>query len=164
MEHISPFAARPPGPPAAVSSRDAGITRVADLMSPVESVVSVTAPLRDAAELVHGLDAAAVVLGLSHQPLDLITAASLNEAAQKHPQDWQKKRCAALLGGAPHPVSPEDSIEDVLSRYRRAGAHPLLVLDAGEAVGVLYPDPVFTWCLTQPSSVFDALGLGPDPR
>lgn len=141
-----------------------GTARVGDLMSPVESVISVTAPLRDAAELVHRLDAAALVIGLSHQPLGLITEAALTDVARRHPGQWEKKRCAALIGATPGPLSPADPIREVLARYRRSGAQPLLVLDGDQAAGIIYPDPVFSWCLTQPSSVFDALGLGRDPR
>ncbi|MCH8566555.1 hypothetical protein LTH96_12605 [Nesterenkonia sp. LB17] len=164
MEHISRSTARLTGRHATLRSRGARELRVSDLMSPVESVVSVTASLSDAAALVRGLDAAALVVGLSHQPLGLITEAVLAEVALEHPAQWEKKRCAALIGVAPGPLSPEDPIEEVLARYRISGAQPLLVLDGDYAVGIIYPDPVFSWCLTQPSSVFDALGLGRAPH
>ncbi|MGJ9372496.1 CBS domain-containing protein [Nesterenkonia sp. CF4.4] len=153
MEHFSHSTARPSGGHTTLTARGLSTTRVGDLMSAIESVVSVTAPLRDAAELVHRLDAAALVIGLSHQPLGLITEAALTDVARSHPGQWEKKRCAALIGAAPGPLSPSDPIQDVLACYRRSGAQPLLVLDEDEAVGIIYPDPVF-----------DALGLGCDPR
>lgn len=133
-------------------------------MSSIESVVSVTAPLRDAVSLVRGLEAAVLVVGLSHQPLGLITDAALAEVASRHPHAWERRRCAALIGAAPAPLRPEDPMAEVLARYRVSGAQPLLVLEDVSAVGIIYPDPVFSWCLTQPSSVFDALGLGRDPH
>ncbi|TDS87657.1 hypothetical protein [Nesterenkonia aurantiaca] len=164
MEDFSDPIARPSGGHTTVPPQDSRIMCVMDLMSRVESVVSVTAPLRDAAALVRGMDAAVLVVGLSHQPMGLITEAALSEVAGKHPEQWEKKRCAALVGASPQPLGLEDPIEAVLARYRVSGAQPLLVLDRDEAVGIIYPDPVFSWCLTQPSAVFDALGLGRDPR
>lgn len=164
MEHFSDPTARFSGGHTTLPSRGSRSMRVMDLMSRVESVVSVTSPLRDAAALVRGMDAAVLVVGLSHQPLGLITEAALAQVARKHPEQWEKKRCAGLLGAAPEPLGPEDPIEAVLARYRHFGAQPLLVLEGGDAVGIIYPDPVFSWCLTQPSAVFDALGLGRDPR
>lgn len=147
-------------------SPDSRTVRVGTLMSGIGPVVSVTAPLRDVAAMVQGPDAAALVIGLSEQPLGLVTESALADVAARHPQQWQKKRCAALIGlmPGPGPLAPADPIEEALDRYRCFGAQPLLVLEEDRAVGILYPDPVFSWCLTQPSAVFDALGLGRDPR
>lgn len=157
MEHFSSRTA-----PTAAStgrSRRAGTAHVHELMLPIERTISVTQSLDDAARLVSGTETPAVLLDLSHQPVGLITQSALASAAAEDPERWKRRRCAGLAQSPVDFLTPENSIESVLSRYRDGEATPLLVVDGGQAVGILHQDDVFAWCLEQPVSIFDALGI-----
>lgn len=139
--------------------RRAETATVRQLMSPVERAISVTQSLDEAARLVCETQAPAVLVDLSHQPVGLITESSLAAVAARDPERWSRRRCACLVQSAADFLTPEESIESVLGRYRDGEATPLLVLEGNRAVGILHQDDVFTWCLEQPVSIFDALGI-----
>ncbi|GAA1145894.1 CBS domain-containing protein [Nesterenkonia lutea] len=148
--------------PSATSAPDgarASTTTVDQLMSSIERTISVTRSLEDAARLVSGTNTAALLLGLSHQPLGLISESDLASEAAEDPERWKRRRCACLAQSVEDSLTPTDSLETVLGRYRDAEAKPLLVVDDFQPVGILYPDDVFAWCLEERASVFDALGL-----
>ncbi|WP_218221682.1 CBS domain-containing protein [Nesterenkonia sp. Act20] len=154
---------RQPAPYAALAStgrgRRAATATVRDLMLPIERAITVTHSLEDAAGLVIGTEAPVLLLDLSHQPVGLITESALAAMAAQEPERWKRRRCACLVQSPAEFLTPEESIESVLGRYRDGDVKPLLVLEEGQAVGILHQDDVFTWCLEQPVSIFDALGI-----
>lgn len=126
------------------------MTRISEVMSPVAATIFVTQSVEDAAALVSGGKAsggetAVLVLGLSHQPMGLITGAELTEIAARRPGDWKKTRCACLVSGDLDFLRPDDSVEGLIGRYRADGTKPLLVLNGPDPVGIVYPEAVFAW-------------------
>ncbi len=159
MESISRHFASSTVPASRGRGRRAATATVRELMSPIERAIMVTQSLEEAEGLVSGTEAPALLLDLSHKPVGLITESSLAAMAAQDPERWSRRRCACLVQSPADFLTPEESIESILGRYRDGEVKPLLVLKGGQAVGILHQDDVFTWCLEQPVSIFDALGI-----
>ncbi len=128
------------------------MTYVSDLMSPITSVISMTQSVAEAAQLLSGEDDAVLVLGMTNQPRGLITEAAIAQVVAEYPETWPKKRCACIIPEELEFVRPDDTTEDVIRLYQDGGPRPLTVVGNINAVGILYPSPVFVQTLSQPES------------
>lgn len=98
-----------------------------------------------------------MVLNLSSRPVGLITEADIDHLAQQEPATWERKRCACLMRSSPVHLQLGDSLEDIIACYQSGHMRPLLVFDATEAVGIVYPSTVFQWCASHYPAGLEAL-------
>ncbi|GAA1168229.1 CBS domain-containing protein [Nesterenkonia sandarakina] len=126
------------------------MTCVADLMSPVQHTLSSHQPLDDAAKLLRGSDTAVLVVDPGGRTLGVLTDEDLATRAAEHPEGWRQGVCADACSGGVEFLRMGQPVEGVLWRYRTETVRPLAVLNGWKPVGILYPEPVFLWCLDQP--------------
>lgn len=126
------------------------MTCVAELMSPVQHTLVSHQSLGDAADLLRGSEAAVLVVDAGGQPLGVLTDEDLARKAAEHPGGWQQSLCADACSAGDEFLRVEQPVEGVLWRYRTETVRPLAVLNGWQPVGILYPEPVFLWCLDQP--------------
>lgn len=134
------------------------MTQVRDLMDPPTATVWWSQSILEATRRMTEDADTIVVLDLSNRAAGLITRADVDRMVAQHPQTWTKKRCACLTRPAQNRMRPDQSIEGVIWRYQREGVKPLLVFNGEEAVGVLHPGPVLSWCAEHHPAAFEKLG------
>lgn len=145
------------------------MTCVAELMSPVQHTVVSSQPLRDAAKLLRGSDAPLLVVDPAGHTLGVLTDEDLATRAAEQPEGWHQGLCADACSGGAEFLRMEQPVEGVLWRYRTETVRPLAVLNGWKPVGILYPGPVFLWCLDQPHLDFTRIStvttlVSPDQR
>lgn len=156
----SPRAASPrPRTGAEYSEAAVGLptARVRDLVSPIGPTLWGTQSLEEAAQRLSASGGAVVVLNLSSRPVGLITESDLDLIAKQEPETWKRKRCACLMRSSPVHLQMGDSLEDIITCYQPGQIRPLLVFDATEAVGIVYPNTVFQWCASHYPAALEAL-------
>ena len=138
-----------------------GDTTVRELMSPIGPTVLASHSLGQAAHEIGVWGEPVVVMDVSDQPLGVITEDDLDSVALDgaatlvalddttdfdNAANWRKIPCSRLVEVPQQVLRADDPIECVLAQYQQDEAHPLLVFDGQNAIGIVHPRSVYEWC------------------
>lgn len=134
---------------------------VREVLSPIGPTVLASHPLGQAAHEISVWGEPVVVMDVSDQPLGVITeddldSVALDDAATLVALDdtaefdnaahWRKIPCSRLVEVPQQVLRADDPIARVLAQYQQDEAHPLLVFDGQNAIGIVHPRSVYEWC------------------
>jgi CBS domain-containing protein len=111
------------------------LVRIRDVIDPAAETCSRAMPLVEALRLLKHSGSGAIAVLERRRPAGFLTDRNAIAAIYDRPRDWELATVGEVMGAAPRPVSPDDTLDTIFDRLHRGG---MFVVDSrGEFCGLV---------------------------